>query len=218
MMKKIGLLLIIVLFFSFAGVSHATLWDRGNGLIYDDSLDITWLQNANLADSEDFGVAGVGTAGSMNPDTGDAWISALNSANYLGYSDWRLPGTDDPYGYGIISGEMQHLYAVDLGNVSGSVGATPGQGSDPVNMSFTDGNGDSVTFENFVTSRYWYDESYPPTSGSTNSFHFYYGHQYAYMDYLEGYMWPVRDGNSIPEPATLLLFGLGGLALAKRRR
>ena len=28
---------------------NAALYDRGNGLIYDDVLDITWLQDANYA-------------------------------------------------------------------------------------------------------------------------------------------------------------------------
>ena len=29
--------------------ANAALYDRGNGLIYDDILDITWLQDANYA-------------------------------------------------------------------------------------------------------------------------------------------------------------------------
>ena len=29
--------------------ANAALYDRGNGLIYDDVLDITWLQDANYA-------------------------------------------------------------------------------------------------------------------------------------------------------------------------
>lgn len=32
----------------FAGGAQATLIDRGNGLIYDDVLDITWVADANL--------------------------------------------------------------------------------------------------------------------------------------------------------------------------
>jgi hypothetical protein len=31
----------------FTGSAQATLLDRGNGLIYDDVLNITWLQDAN---------------------------------------------------------------------------------------------------------------------------------------------------------------------------
>ncbi len=31
----------------FTGAAQATLIDRGSGLIYDDELNITWLQDAN---------------------------------------------------------------------------------------------------------------------------------------------------------------------------
>ena len=30
-----------------SGASHATLFDRGGGLLYDDVLNITWPQDAN---------------------------------------------------------------------------------------------------------------------------------------------------------------------------
>ena len=39
--------LIFLLLLSFNAT--AALYDRGNGLIYDDVLDITWLQDANYA-------------------------------------------------------------------------------------------------------------------------------------------------------------------------
>ena len=32
-----------------SGAAQATLIDRGGGLIYDSVLNVTWLQNANLA-------------------------------------------------------------------------------------------------------------------------------------------------------------------------
>ena len=34
-----------------ATTAHAALVDRGGGLIYDTTLDITWLQNANVGGS-----------------------------------------------------------------------------------------------------------------------------------------------------------------------
>ena len=36
-----------LLMFLCVGVANATLWDRGAGLIYDDVLNVTWLQDAN---------------------------------------------------------------------------------------------------------------------------------------------------------------------------
>ena len=43
-----SLIIIIVSFFLLSPV-YAALYDRGEGLIYDDVLDITWLQDANYA-------------------------------------------------------------------------------------------------------------------------------------------------------------------------
>ena len=57
---------------------QAELFDRGGGLIYDDVLDITWLQDANLA-------------GPMNWADWLAWADELN---YGGYDDWRLASMD----------------------------------------------------------------------------------------------------------------------------
>lgn len=93
-----------------SGAVQATLIDRGGGLIYDDVLDITWLQDANLAASNTFGLpynANLGdhpddswaanyieyihTSGAMTWGAALHWIDAMNAANYLGYDDWRLP-------------------------------------------------------------------------------------------------------------------------------
>ena len=40
--------LLFVLALSLSQLTSAALYDRGNGLIYDDVLDITWTQNANI--------------------------------------------------------------------------------------------------------------------------------------------------------------------------
>ncbi len=69
----------------------ATLFDRGNGLIYDDALDVTWLQDANL---------GAGSAfddGDSDSDGRMTWASALAWAGDLvfgGFDDWRIPSMD----------------------------------------------------------------------------------------------------------------------------
>lgn len=87
----------------FTTPTHATLWDRGGGLIYDDDLNITWLQNAGLGGNR-------------------SWNSAIAWANnlvYGGYDDWRLPTTPGTiYGY-TNEGEIGHLYYTELGNSAG---------------------------------------------------------------------------------------------------
>lgn len=49
-MRKILIaVMAMVTMFWFTSPTHATLWDRGGGLIYDDVLNITWLQDTNYA-------------------------------------------------------------------------------------------------------------------------------------------------------------------------
>lgn len=96
-MKKSQLLgaLCIATFGFFTLSSQAALESRLGGLAYYDTvLDITWLANANLAATDDFGVAGIDSNGRMYQSTSIAWIAALNAdggTGYLGYDDWRLP-------------------------------------------------------------------------------------------------------------------------------
>ena len=111
---------------------------------YDDSQDITWLADGNLAATHAFGVSGMGISTSgpatMTWNLAHEWIAAMNAANYLGVSDWRLPaavdtdgpdpdelgndgcnyaytGTDCGYNMDPASGELAHLYYVTLGNI-----------------------------------------------------------------------------------------------------
>jgi hypothetical protein len=114
-MKKWALFLsVISLFFGIKGVANATLWDRGGGLIYDDVLNITLLQNANYAATEltdarrdaiistvgsvdghaltvsDFHKSGGTYTGKMTWWGASAWVDQLV---FSGYDDWRLPET-----------------------------------------------------------------------------------------------------------------------------
>jgi len=74
-----------------AGNAQASLHDRGRGLIYDDVLNITWTQNANLSASLPLGVE-MRSDGAMTFVQAQAWIAALNAVRFGGYDDWRLPG------------------------------------------------------------------------------------------------------------------------------
>src|SRR5215472_15361646 len=65
----------------------ATLIDRGNGLIYDTVLNITWVQDANLCLTLNDCVNG-DAFGNMTWDDANTWAANLV---YQGFSDWRLP-------------------------------------------------------------------------------------------------------------------------------
>jgi hypothetical protein len=84
----------------FSGAAGAGLIDRGGGLIYDDVLKITWLQDANYGAGSSYDDGLETTDGLMT------WQNALNWAANLSYSDsvrnqtltgWRLP-TVEPIG------------------------------------------------------------------------------------------------------------------------
>jgi hypothetical protein len=107
MIKKLAVLALWAGIF-VSGSSQATLIDRGGGLIYDDVLNITWLQDANYAKT-----SGYDSDGLMN------WVDAMTWAtnlSYGGYNDWRLPTLHPSDKIGSANGELSHLLLVDLGN------------------------------------------------------------------------------------------------------
>ena len=115
-------------------ITHAaqgTLHDRGGGLLYDDVLDVTWLQDANYARS-----SGQHPTGKMSYAEASKWVSKLvyhDPARKVDITGWRLPkvepisnnvsnhefrldGTTDE-GYNITSprSEFSYMYYVNLG-------------------------------------------------------------------------------------------------------
>jgi hypothetical protein len=118
MKKLLVFLSFMLLFFVVLGTAHSTLQDRGGGLIYDDVLDITWLQNANytaieLTDARrdaiisevgsidghtlvasDFVKDGSEYTGQMTWWGAMAWADSLiycDSVRDITWTDWRLP-------------------------------------------------------------------------------------------------------------------------------
>jgi hypothetical protein len=84
-------LCVLLLILGIVGISNAKLWDRGGGLIYDDVLKITWLQDANYAMT-----SGYDGDGQMTWREATAWAESLeyyDSVRNVTYGDWRLPRT-----------------------------------------------------------------------------------------------------------------------------
>src|SRR5262245_31589516 len=106
-------------FFLSVSPSRADLIDRGGGLIYDTVLNVTWLQDANYANT-----TGVAPWGGSMP-----WLDAMNFVAGLEYydsergvtwDDWRLPTTiNAPTSAGWDttgqSSELAFMYYVNLG-------------------------------------------------------------------------------------------------------
>lgn len=111
-----------VIFLFVMGSAQAALIDRGEGFIYDDVLDVTWAQNANIN-------------GLMDWDTAVAWADGYSQTHsvYGTFDDWRLPtvtdtgaskcdfaytGTDCGYNVDTSTGEMASLFYDTLGNIA----------------------------------------------------------------------------------------------------
>ena len=191
--------------------ANANLIDQG-ATVYDTGLGISWLKNANLAPSNTFGVRGINPTGFMNWYTAQSWIGAMNSADYLGYSNWRLPTSDTCSGFNCTGSEMGHLFYNELGGAAGSsIAATH--------------NANYSLFSNIQTNDYWSGTEYAPNNGPAGpawNFDFHVGYQLAVYKTHYFYAWAVRPGDvaAVPEPAGWALFGIGllGLIGVARRR
>lgn len=196
-------------FLGSVSLCSATLIDRGSGLIYDDVLDVTWLQDADYAQT-----SGASPFGRMAWGEAEAWASSLSYTDTVRgttWDDWRLPTTInapssngyDPTG---LSSELAFMYYVNLGYA-----ANYGDQSSPEPSS-----SNYNPFVNLHYRGYW--------SGTTADnpeqawfLHFHFGSQ----GFTSGggdsqYVWLLRDGDvgaavpaSVPEPTSVALVGLG---------
>jgi hypothetical protein len=227
--------------------ANAALHSRLAGqAYYDTMLDITWLADANLADTNAFGVTGINANGTMTWAKANEWIAAMNTAIYLGKTDWRLPtvepvnGASFNYSFanngstdyafnisapgsvysGSMASEMPHLFYVTLGNtgaVTNSGLSTGCASAPPVYCLTNDGPFANIS----AVSVYFSGTAYGAAVGNVWAFGFGTGDQGPVLEGSSRYAWAVRDGDigEAPVPAAIWLFGgaLGVLGVVRRR-
>jgi hypothetical protein len=196
----------------FSAASEAALELRGQNMIYDSSLNITWLDMSQSVAN---------------------WNEAVNWAanlSHAGFSDWRLPnaapvngvafhydesadGSTD-WGYNITSSqsELAHLYYTSLGN----------SGAYASNGDYIDGSlSNTGPFSSLQLGVYWFGTEYAPDSAHFAwSFLTDIGLQTDSLKSGSGFAIAVRNGDvaPVPVPAAMWLFGSGLLGLLGQRR
>lgn len=198
----------LVLSIGFAESSSAALYDRGGGLIYDDTQNITWLQDANYAKT-----TGSNIYGELNWYAAQNWVSNLvyhDSVRNVDLSDWRLPTA-----YANVDITRYSQFGSELSALFYMLGGEPGK-SIVINHNY---NFD--LFDN-VQQVYWLGTEVARLPGFAWYFDASVGYHELNSESYVSYAWAVRDGDvaavTVPEPSILWLFISGvGLLAANRR-
>ena len=204
----------MALLLALAGTAHAALFDRGGGMIYDSTRNLTWLADMNYAKTSGYNISGLMT-----------WAAANTWADNLvfgGYDNWRLPtalnsdGSGPCAGFNCTGGELSGLFITDLGNKAGENVTNPA-GDTPEQIA------NLALFSNLICCLRWTSTPHPSLANSAMSFDSSNGSQGTLGMSLGLYAVAVRPGDvaAVPEPQAylLMLLGLGVMAgVAKRQR
>ena len=192
------------------GAAQAALVSRAGGMIYDTTLNITWLDDWNYAKT-----SGFDSDGRMDWTTANNWA---NNLVYGGFDDWRLPTSLNADGSGpcgpalnCSGSEMGHMFYNNWGATASNPFST---GTNAANLAL---------FSNVQSGVYWSGTEYAPNPNSAWLFNTGNGGQGYDTKSRTLYTVAVRPGDvtaSVPEPRTLALalLALGATVVARRRR
>jgi hypothetical protein len=203
-MTRFSQIIIALVAFLMVSGAQAALINRGGGFIYDDVLDITWTQNANI-NSSDYWSSQASWAANLSI------VDTRSGAGGINYDDWRLASMDvngddtivncssatelacrdNEYGY------LRHQYGV--------TNSTPGLFSDVSSAG-----------------AYWSGTGYAPDTNKAWIFNFVSGNQGQAIKFFSAERaWAVREGDvaAVPIPTAVWLFGsaLGLLSWMRRK-
>jgi Protein of unknown function (DUF1566) len=214
-MKKLGLRVAAAALLVTATAAQAALVNRGGGMIYDSTRDITWLADMNYARTSGHTGAGVDATGRMDWDAANNWA---NNLVFGGFSDWRLPTVTQPdttcefsldpgsgfglqhYGSHCTGSEMGHLVYIELGGRAGeSVLNQTGDAAQQI--------ANLALFSNVQSLVYWATTEYAPDSSQAWIFVTDDGYQFSSFKSSSWFAVAVRPGDvhAVPEPQTLAL-------------
>ena len=211
-MKTLGILVAGAAVVAMAGAAQAALVNRGGGLIYDTTRDITWLADMNYAQT------------SMTWAAATAWADNLV---YSGFDDWRLPtlnpvdasctgGFGVGLGYDCTGSELSGLFVTELGYNN------DGFGVHITSDDTTEQIANLALFSNVQTG-YWSGTDYAPNPDAAYGFSAWGAYQSVGSKDGMLYAVAVRPGDvaapvSEPQTLALALLALGATAVARRRR
>jgi hypothetical protein len=209
--KKSWAIALLLAGMGLSGGASATLFDRGPDLVYDDVLNITWTRNANLP----------GSSG-LTWSQANTWAANLS---FAGFDDWRLPFASVSGGAGPITSVVNCGNATEIACRDNELGYMFFQNlagayySNKLDTQ-TAAGGEVLTGIQF---HHWSGTTDSGAgSGAAWGFNFDRGTQvHAGQEDFHASVWAVRSGDvgaTVPEPASLLLFGVGALGLAWNQR
>ncbi len=189
-----------------ASPARADLFDLGNGMVYDNVQDLTWMQDLSYVST-----SGFDADGRLTYTQAKGWVETLT---YGGYNDWRLPEmrTLDLYRNSTdeISGVMAQLggHSFEDSLVDYEMPASWGPFLPPTRTAFWVAPPETTACPSGcyawmgwtqvdLSAFHWDGERPGPTA------------------------WAVRDGRArVPEPSTAAatMLGLGAYGMIRRRR
>lgn len=238
-MRKIKTWAAAAAMLALSGAAQSALINRGGGMIYDTTANITWLADMNYAVTSGYAASGVapGSMGEIYTDGRMGWAAAKSWADnlvYGGFSDWRLPTLNrfdttcshcgdegdgfglQYFGYNCTGGELSRLFVAELGNKEG--GSVLDQTGDTAEQI-----ANMALFSNVQSYVYWSGTEYAPDTNLAWNFYTVDGGQYPYHKLIALYAVAVRPDDvaaTVPEPQTLALamMAMGGAMLMRRKQ
>lgn len=231
-----------LLIITTAGFAQAALYDRGGGLLYDDVLNITWMQDANYLKTHRPWQSAldvwVDSNGRTTQTIARVWADNLiyhDSVRNVDYDDWRLAsispqngstwntsyrddGTTD-LGFNItsVNSELSYMYYVNLGLKGMFAPDGTAQSDYGIYGNGTSGGQSDIGLVRNLQGGVYWSGSISDIFGNYHAldFHMSDGTQYHSDEGTFQYVWAVRDGDviaAVPAPSAFILM-LTGLGL-----